>query len=419
MSAAVLLALGSTALVVVRSGDDRTAAPGAPVAAPSVGSATDVPPTEAAGRHLVAALERAWAAGDRQAFVTAAAPGRGGRRAASQMWAALHALDVQALGLSWVASAVPPPTTPAAGATAAVVEARWDQAGWDGTASTELEVTLGVAEPAGRDSEGRLLDIVPTEGEPAPVWALAPLDVRITAAGARVVGLQGRHPGAGLTRLVDRAVRQVAHVVPPPRPPVVVVAPASAGQFAALIGDSRDYGAVAAVTTTVDGSARGDTGVHVLLNPSVFDRLGPVGARVVLAHEVTHLATGASSTSMPLWVAEGFADFAALNDRGVPVRVAAGRAIAAVRRDGLPPRLPSAADFGTGAPGLGRTYELAWLVFRALDRQVGTRATVRFHDAVVDGARPGRALRSATGIGLDRLTGLWRGDLRRLAGDAG
>ena len=399
--------------------------------APSGSGTTTASVAESAGRDLVAGLERAWAARDERAFLAAAAPDRAGRRAASDTWDALAALDVETLDLRWLDAAVPPRSAPT-GTAVAVVEARWQQAGWDGAATAVVEVVLGVDDARGPERPapaGRLVDVTPAAGEPAPLWAMAPLQVRTTATDARVVALDGLAPGDRLTAAVARADREVGALLPgrgapgeqlPGRGvPLVVVAPASASQFADLVGDRRDYGAIAAVTTTVDGSVRVDTAVQVLLNPSVFDRLRPAAAQVVLAHEATHVATGASTATMPLWVAEGFADFAALRSGDVPVRVAAGRAIAAVRRDGPPAVLPRSADFGTEAHALGRTYELAWLAFHALDREVGTRATVRFHDAVAAGVPTDRALHATTGLGVARLTGLWRDDLRRLAGDVG
>jgi hypothetical protein len=118
---------------------------------------------------------------------------------------------------------------------------------------------------------------------------------------------------------------------------------------------------------------------------------------------------------MPLWVAEGFADYVALRDGAVPLRLAAAQALAAVRRSGPPGSLPGTADFAVGAHGLGRAYEEAWLAFRLLGRRHGNAATVAFYDAVRAGRPVGAALRTTTGSDVATVTAQWRAELTRLA----
>ena len=60
-----------------------------------------------------------------------------------------------------------------------------------------------------------------------------------------------------------------------------------------------------------------------------------------MSHEATHVATGASFATVPTWLLEGFADYVALDDAGVPVDVAAAQALERIREDGLPDRLPT------------------------------------------------------------------------------
>jgi hypothetical protein len=197
--------------------------------------------------------------------------------------------------------------------------------------------------------------------------------------------------------------------------PLVVVAPGGQGTFARLVGGTaREYEGVAAVTRTVDGSARAAAPVEVVLNPAVFASLRPVAAQVVLTHEATHAITGAASAGMPSWVAEGFADFVALRDGGVPLRISAGAELRWVLRHGPPRSLPGTDAFARGADGLGRAYEQAWLAFRLLAHRHGTAATVAFYQAVLAGRRVGPALRSATGSDLATVTAQWRAELVRL-----
>lgn len=410
--------VATTLVAAVVDGDDSD-----PKTTGTVTGPPSAPAAEAAGRLLVDELERAWDSGSRRDFTALAAVGSRARRSTDATWRALTVLDVGRLDLRWVSSVVRPAGTAAdlaVGSAAAVVEVVWERSGSSVAATNELKLVHTVGDASTESSNGQpvggFLDLVARAGEPAPLWALAPLDVAATRGSASVVALAGRPVPAGLLRLVEAAASEVGAVLPGSGAPspLLVVAPGTASQFADLVADPYDYAAIAAVTTTADGSVRSQSPVQVLLNPPVFDRLGPVAAGVVLAHEATHVVTGATSVRLPLWVAEGFADYVALRDGDVPVRVAAGRAIAAARRDGVPRELPSAADFATDAPGLGRAYELAWLAFRVLDQRVGTDATVDFYRAAVSGDAAGPALRATTGLGVGALTRSWRAELDRL-----
>ena len=101
---------------------------------------------------------------------------------------------------------------------------------------------------------------------------------------------------------------------------LLVEVPDSQDQLdAALLSQPDEYDNIAAVTTTADGSLAPDAPVRVFVNPQVFERLKARGAQVVMSHETTHVATGATFASMPTWLLEGFADYVALDHAGVPV----------------------------------------------------------------------------------------------------
>jgi len=219
-------------------------------------------------------------------------------------------------------------------------------------------------------------------GAREPIWLLPALAVRT---GPRtVVAAAGSAPDADrLDLLLRRAVRAVDQVLPHWRGTLVAYLPGSSSQFASLLGATRPrYRAVAAVTTTVDGSADVASPVAIVVNPRVFDGLGPIGAQVVVTHEATHAATGAAAVSMPLWVAEGFADYVAIGAAHLSVAVAARAALAAVRREGAPPTLPGDDAFALGGDGLERTYEEAWLAVSLLARVYGQARVVAFYQAV-------------------------------------
>ena len=143
--------------------------------------------------------------------------------------------------------------------------------------------------------------------------------------------------------------------------------------------------------------------MRVFVNPTVFGRLKERGAQVVMSHETTHVATDAPFATMPTWLLEGFADFVALDDAGVPVDLAAGQILARIRKEGLPDGLPSTQELDPTANGLGATYEEAWLACRFLAQEYGTAALVRFYRTVNDGGYdpagvPQRAAHLAAGV---------------------
>ena len=174
-------------------------------------------------------------------------------------------------------------------------------------------------------------------------------------------------------RLMGPAVRQVRRALPNWRGPLLVEVPSSGKQLdSALQAEPGEYANIAAVTTTVDGSLSSDAPVRVFVNPTVFGRLKERGAQVVMSHEATHVATGATFATMPTWLQEGFADFVALDGAGVPVgarRSADPRPDpqGGAAPDGSRPR----ADLDPSANGLGATYEEAWLACRFMSQKYG------------------------------------------------
>jgi hypothetical protein len=251
----------------------------------------------------------------------------------------------------------------------------------------------------------------------SPLWLLDRLSV---VRGERsVLAVAGSSPGR-YERLVSRAVRQVRRTLPSWRRPLVVEVPRSTRQMTeALQAEPGQYDNIAAVTTTADGSLTPGSPVRVFVNPTVFGRLKDRGAQVVMSHEATHVATAATFASMPTWLLEGFADFVALDGAGVPVQVAARQVLGRIRKDGLPKRLPTSSDLDPTAPGLGATYEEAWLACRFFAQEYGADRLVRFYDAVSDGASAQEAFRDEVGTTQRAFVAKWRADLAGLAGVTG
>lgn len=278
-----------------------------------------------------------------------------------------------------------------------------------GPAQVETRVGLvpegGSARVAGFGGDGR-----------TPLWLVERLRVVRTPGTLTVVaGRAGRYP-----RLTARALVQVRRVLPRWRGPLVVEVPRTRAELdAALDAPADRYDEIAGVTTTADGSTTRGAPVRVLLNPDVFAGLAPAGAQVVASHEAVHVATGSSFTAVPTWLLEGFADYVALDDAGVPVDRAAAQALRRIREDGPPDRLPTTADLDPTASGLGATYELAWLACRFLGERYGTPDLVRFYEEVAGGTPARTAFQEVLGTTQAAFVTAWRADLRRLARVAG
>ncbi|GHC63527.1 hypothetical protein [Streptomyces cinnamoneus] len=208
---------------------------------------------------------------------------------------------------------------------------------------------------------------------------------------------------------------------------VVVEMPASLERMAALLGaPASHYRGIAAVTTGVVGTggaspASGATGEgtapadRIIVNPEAYGALGDFGRRIVLTHETAHVATRSrTSAATPLWLSEGFADWAAYRTSGRTPRQAAPELAEAVAAGRAPQQLPEDADFGfAGEAGrLARAYEEGWLACRMIAEEWGEEKLVAFYRAV--GSHRSRAgaldaaLREVLGTGRDDFTGRWR-----------
>lgn len=221
--------------------------------------------------------------------------------------------------------------------------------------------------------------------------------------------------------LLGRAVHAVGAVLPHWHGRLLAYVPSTESQFTALVAARpRDYDGIAAVTTTIDGSESTRTPSVVVVNPTVFDPLGALSAQVVVTHEATHAATGAAAVTMPLWVAEGFADYVAIGSVQVPTAEAAARALTVVRRSGAAPAaLPGASAFDASGRALEAAYEESWLANALIAREYGRPALVEFYFAVEQHRMSvDDAFRSLLHTSRTAFTEVWRGYLARLAGES-
>ena len=299
------------------------------------------------------------------------------------------------------------------------------------------------------------------------LWDLGPLTV-VRGSRSVAVGV-GLSPSAvtALARATDAAAAAVDAVwgTAWPRTVVAVLPRDLAGMAAALgrdngsgggrdngSGGGRDNGSggrgdssrdgvggtglerLAAVTSGPLG--RGDTGPdavagaadRIVLNPVAWSELTEVGRRVVLTHEVTHVATRATTTATPpTWLDEGFADYVGYRSSGLPAAQIAGDALTDVRQGQVPGALPSAAQFDPSHGDTSPAYAQAWTACELVARHGGSQALVALYRHAATAPTQGRAqdsddlraaagLRAVLGVSQPTFVGQWRAFLRTLAG---
>ncbi|WP_106398370.1 gluzincin family metallopeptidase [Actinocorallia populi] len=220
----------------------------------------------------------------------------------------------------------------------------------------------------------------------------------------------GRGPLEQVADRLDRCVPAVTAVVGSGwARRAVALLPGDADRAEELAGGRSFEGIAAAATAT--RNADGSPGqARILVSPEGWPRLNPLGRRVVLTHELTHVAMeSAGDERTPMWLVEGFADHVAYRATGTPPAVAARELAEEVARGELPDGLPSREDFATGAPRLSQAYQEAWMACRMVAGRYGEDRLLRLYREA--GRRSERdALRDV--LGVEDLTGAWREYLR-------
>ena len=180
---------------------------------------------------------------------------------------------------------------------------------------------------------------------------------------------------------------------------VAVLIPDTPQEFAAVTGGDPESQDLAAVAVADQVGADGTVlGARIVLNPTNLVRLDAAGRRLVIGHELAHVATRAvTSDQMPAWLIEGLADYIGNLGSRLPVAVAATELAAEVRAGKVPSVLPSDADFA-GGNRLPQAYEKAWLACRLIAERAGQRGLVRFYRVVAEAAATDPATAVAVGL---------------------
>lgn len=222
--------------------------------------------------------------------------------------------------------------------------------------------------------------------------------------------------------LLDRAIEDVSKIWGPKwSRHVVLYLPATQNQMEYVLGARLNtYGQIAAVTTAEAAERVAGVPVRMVANPVLFGKLNAQGRRIVLTHETTHVASSATASAVPLWLAEGFADYVAFATVDVSTKSAASELFKAVRAGKGPKTLPDAAAFAASSKQLAVAYESSWLACRMIATKYGQSKLVDFYRRVHAG-NPNTGLRDAfkseLGITQERFVTDWLKDLQRLAND--
>lgn len=200
---------------------------------------------------------------------------------------------------------------------------------------------------------------------------------------------------------------------------VAVLLPGTVDEMRALVGPSFNVEgiAAAAVADKVDVANGVAVGQRVVLNPSLTAKLSPAARRIVLRHEITHVASRASTVDgAPMWLLEGFADYVGYRGSGLEPREAAPDLVRALRGGQPPTALPVAADFVGGSANLDLAYQLAWSAALYVVDLVGEDGLVALYrtvagDPTQDGATLPDAVRTVLGVEFDAFVAGWLASL--------
>jgi len=168
---------------------------------------------------------------------------------------------------------------------------------------------------------------------------------------------------------------------------VVVLVPSTQRELGDIVGDDEDLSQIAALASaevTTCPAAPNPVGGRIAINPHNWPTLSSLGRRIVLTHELTHVATRADTNScMPSWLIEGFADYIGYQQTPpLPVRIIDSELAAEVRAGRVPTSLPPNRDFDGTSKRLAQAYEGGFLACRLIASMVGQRGLVRFYIAV-------------------------------------
>lgn len=253
-------------------------------------------------------------------------------------------------------------------------------------------------------------------------WDYGPCRVVRTAHGV-IIGHDGTGElSARLAAEVDAAVEEVTRVWGPWRRQVGVLLPQSQEELSSLVGAEFAVDGIAAVTVAdeVDVSTKRVEGPRIVVNTDTAARLSDLSLRVVLQHEIAHVAARADTAEgAPMWLMEGFADYVGYRNSGLPPERVAPDLRAQVSTGELPAGPPGESDFHQAGRRLDLAYQESWSLVDHLVRRIGEPRMVALYRRIAgagSAAAVDPALREIAGTDRASLLRDWRGELLRRFG---
>ncbi|NLU82889.1 hypothetical protein HCA44_08875 [Rhodococcus sp. HNM0569] len=303
------------------------------------------------------------------------------------------------------------------------VELRYSFAGADPVPATApVSVVL-----ARRGDVWTLVTDAPVAGRDVQTWR-GPWDFGPVVAARAEDGesLVLGHPGDRATveqiaRGVDDAIARVTDLWGSgwSRRAVVVVA-ASQAEFTSLVGSEHDGANIAAVAVAgaVDRESRSASGQRIVFSPASRQRLDAGGRLVVLRHELMHAAARVDTVDgSPLWMLEGYAEYAAHRGDDTQARQIAPDLASRVADGMVPDRFPRDDDFsGSGSAA----YEASWSLCAFVADTWGDARLTDLYRALAGGPRSDDDVEAVVERELDTdvetFLGQWRDWLARELG---
>lgn len=251
-------------------------------------------------------------------------------------------------------------------------------------------------------------------------WDFGPVTVLKTKS-----GLVLAHPDeAGLAHKIagelDSDVAAVNAVWDQPWPrEVAVLVPDSDDELKAFVGPEFAVDSIAAVAVAdrVDNGNHSAVGQRVVLNPDNADKMPATSLRVVLRHEMTHIAArGYTVDGTAMWMLEGFANYVGYRDSGISLAVGAADVADLVKAGTPPADLPANGDFAAGGDKINLAYDEAWTLTSFIADTFGQHALVTLYLRVAGGSPTtdvDKQLHDVLGVDKAGLIAGWQDYLRR------
>lgn len=374
---------------------------------------------------MLARRSKALLVGDRAAFMATVDPRDAAFRAAQDRWFG-NLAAVPFSGWTYELGDRGSRTLPARRAAllgpaafVAPVDVSYQISGYDHSAQ-HYEQMLTFVPRSGRWYVAGDSDAVPAEDH-RELWDVGKVSV-VKAKYGLVMGLGPAALLREYARDVDRAVPRVDSVWSHEwSRRVLLVVTRTEDEMASLLGGRPAmYRQLAAVTRGELGAAEGTAAAdRVLVNPKAYAELSGVGRRVIMGHEITHVAVRSRTQDWtPKWLSEGLADYVGYLGSGLPTDVIAQELAQDVRAGRVPTQLPRNGSFGTTNSRLPQTYEMSWLACKMIVERYGGRDTLVEFFRVVgtpggDGSVVDRAFRDVLDTTPAAFTKAWRQYVRQ------